>query len=226
MKIIKYITLSVMLTVLLPLSAGAKTIVKPKGYLFGFVANFTDSVVYFTDIQAVDSIWYDTGKRFLLGRDVYANQLRTYFSETLKMPHRTCVVCFGLTRKKAEQKLVKMRKIYTAVPKKKKTSGYDVRNLNENEFRFTTVNMSEYAQQEAPLSSADKKAKRKADKEAEKQAKAKAKEARKAQKEARKAKEAEEESKKPKGKKVKKDRPAPRPLNPNLPPAEVEMKDN
>lgn len=221
MKIVRYITLAVLLTALLPTRTDAKGIVLPKGYLFGFVANFTDSVVYFTDIQEVDSIWYDKKSRFLMGRDIYANQLRNYFTDNMKMPHRTCIVSFGLTRKDAEQKLVKMRKLYTD----KKKNNYEVRNLNENQFKFTTVNMEDY--DEPQMTKAEKKANQKANKKAAKEAKKKAKEAKKQTKEAKKqADKAKEEKKRlAKAKKGKKELPSQRPLNPNLPPAEVEMRE-
>ena len=120
---------------LLPTTASAKTVIKPKAYLFGFIANFTDSVVYFTDIQAVDSVRFENKTKFLKGRDEYSNQLRSYFSEKLNMPHRTCIVSFGMTRKEAEKKYVKMKKLYTD----KNAGKYEIRYLNENEFKFTTV---------------------------------------------------------------------------------------
>lgn len=216
MRIIRYITLAVLMTALLPGTAGAKGTVMPKGYLFGFIANFTDSVVYFTDIQEVDSIWYDKNSHFLLGRDVYANQLRNFFTEDLKMPHRTCIVSFGLSRKEAEKKLVKMRKYYT----NKKTGNYEIRNLNENQFKFTTVRMEETVV--SPKTKAEKKAAKEARKQAEQKAKVAKKEAKKASKE---AKQARKEARKAKeeARKAKKQA-SQRPLDPNLPPAEVEMR--
>lgn len=138
MKFLKYTLLAVALTVLMPAQSQAKPIVTLKGYLFGFIANFTDSVVYFTDIQTVDSVWYDHKTQFLLGRSSYANQLRDYFTNSLSIPHRTCVVVFALTRKDAEKKYLKLKRQYTV----KHAGHYDVRNLNENEFHFTSVNMA------------------------------------------------------------------------------------
>lgn len=119
-------------------TASAKSVVSPKGYMFGFIANFSDSVVYFTDIQTVDSVWYDHKHKFLLGRSTYSNQLRQYFANTLNLPHRTCIVIFALTRKEIEKKYLKLKKQYTG----KYANRYDVRTLNENEFRFSSVNMA------------------------------------------------------------------------------------
>lgn len=137
MKLIKCILVAMTLMVLIPQQTKAKQILVPKGYMFGFIANFTDSVVYLTDIQTVDSVWYDDKSKILLGRSSYSNQLRDYFANKLNKPHRTCVTIFALTRKDAEKKYLKMRKLYTV----KYAGKYDVRNLNENEFHFTPVNM-------------------------------------------------------------------------------------
>jgi hypothetical protein len=138
MRFIKYILLAMAMTAMLPNQTQAKSIVAPKAYMFGFVANFSDSVIYITDIQTVDSVWYDHKTKFLEGRSTYSNQLREYFANTLNQPHRTCIVVFGLTRKEIEKKYLKMRKPYTG----KYASRYELRTLNENEFRFKPVNMA------------------------------------------------------------------------------------
>jgi len=138
MRFIRYTLLITIIIALTGVKASAKTAITPKGYMFGFVANFSDSVVYITDIQTVDSVWYDTKSKFLLGRSTYANQLRDYFSEKLDMPHRTCIVVFALTRKEIEKKYLKMKKLYTV----KYKGRYDVKNVNENDFHFTSVNLT------------------------------------------------------------------------------------
>ena len=53
MKLIKCILVAMTLMVLIPQQTKAKQILVPKGYMFGFIANFTDSVVYLTDIQTM-----------------------------------------------------------------------------------------------------------------------------------------------------------------------------
>jgi hypothetical protein len=186
---LKYIFIATLLAVLLPSTASAKVVLQPKAYLFGFVANFTDSVVYFTDIQEIEGVCIDSKTKFLMARDEYANQLRNYFTENMKMPHRTCVVSYALTRKDAEKKLVKFRKLYT----QKYAGKYEVKNLNENEFKFIAVNVMDNQTPELADSPKDKKKKIK------KQKKDK--------------------------KKNNPDNPSKeKPLDSNLPPAEVEMK--
>jgi hypothetical protein len=134
MKYLKYIALAVVLTAFLPAHA-EKTPKTTKAYLFGFVANFTDSVVYFTDIQEIDNVTILRKSKFLKDRDSYSDQLRYYFTNKLNMPNRTCIVSFGLTRKEAEKKYVKMRKLYT----EKNAGRYDVRYLSENDFKFQAI---------------------------------------------------------------------------------------
>ena len=134
MKYIKFLALAVVLTAFLPVDAAKKPEIT-KAYLFGFVANFTDSVVYFTDIQEIENVTIQKKTKFLKDRDSYSDQLRYYFADKLNMPHRTCIVSFGLTRKEAEKKYVKMRKLYT----EKNAGMYDVRYITENDFKFQAI---------------------------------------------------------------------------------------
>ena len=134
MKYLKLIALAVVLSACLTAHADKKP-ETTKAYLFGFVANFTDSVIYFTDIQEVENVTIQKKTKFLKDRSAYSDQLRYYFNEKLKMPHRTCIVSFGLTRKEAEKKYVKMRKLYT----EKNAGRYDVRYIAEGDFKFQAI---------------------------------------------------------------------------------------
>ena len=134
MKYLKYLALAIVLMAFMPTHA-AKKPETTKAYLFGFVANFTDSVVYFTDIHQERENVTITKNKFLKDRESYSDQLRYYFTEKLNMPNRTCIVSFGLTRKEAEKKYVKMRKLYT----EKNAGRYDVRYLSENDFKFQAI---------------------------------------------------------------------------------------
>ena len=64
--------------------ASAKNYMVPKAYMFGFVASFNDSIVYFTDI-----------------------------SQALGQTNRTVVIISATKRKDVEKKLIKMKKLYT-----------------------------------------------------------------------------------------------------------------
>ena len=73
-------------------SMQAKEIQVPKMYVFGFAASFTDTIVHFTDIQEIDTPWIDKKKGFLLNRDQYSVQLRSFLNNNQQLPHRTCVI--------------------------------------------------------------------------------------------------------------------------------------
>jgi hypothetical protein len=158
MKPIRHHVIGAALTVLLALSytaAQAKNVVEKKAYMFGFSASFNDSIVYFTNIQEVDSVWFTQKKSMLAGRSHYSNQLREYCNDKLNQPKRTCIVVGSKKLKKVEKKYEKMKKMYT---QSKKTT-YDVRFIPEEDFKFETVNMSQAGGEIVPTKADKKKAK-------------------------------------------------------------------
>lgn len=98
-------------------------------YAFGFSACFTDSVVYFTDIQRLDGATVDTKTKFLADRSQYSDQMRQYFNDNGQR-NRTCIIVYGLSQNEAEKKLVKLRNKYT------KGGRYDIKYLTANDFAF------------------------------------------------------------------------------------------
>ena len=116
----------------------AQDVKVPQAYMFGFVASFNDSTVYFTNIQQVDNAWVTKKKQFLAGRNQYSIQLREFFANQRNMPNRTCVVIANVDRKKLEKKYIKMKNKYLVKSKKP----YDVRNIAESDFKFETVDMA------------------------------------------------------------------------------------
>ena len=62
--------------------------------MFGFSASFNDSIVYFTTIQEVDSVWFTQKKNMLAGRSNYSNQLREYCNDKLQNKKATYDVRF------------------------------------------------------------------------------------------------------------------------------------
>lgn len=169
MKPIRHIVLGAALTVLFTLaysSAQAKNIVEKKAYMFGFSASFNDSIVYFTDIQEIDSVWFSQKKSLLAGRSQYSMQLRDYCADKLNLAHRTCIVVSDKNRKKVEKKYEKMKKMYT----QNKKATYDVRFISEEEFKFLAVDMSD-SQERAPAPKPEKKPKAPKDKKRKKDGK-------------------------------------------------------
>ena len=171
-------------------TATAKAVVAKEMYIFGFAASFNDTIVHFTDIQRVDSTWIDTRTDFLLGRDNYSNQLRNYIADKLKMPHRTCITIYANKRSDIEKKYIKMMKLYNSSynksKKKKKKKDiqareFDIRYINQNEFHYSPINMSQMAEQLTDEAIKAKKAEAKKAKKARKLNEAEAKKQRKAE---------------------------------------------
>ena len=82
-------------------------------YIFGFSASFTDSVVYITDIQQLDSAYIETKYDFLMDRAVYSDQLQTYLEAVKQMPNSTCAVFFHTKKSKLIEEYDKMLKELT-----------------------------------------------------------------------------------------------------------------
>ena len=139
MRFLKYIVLTLLVCV--AMGAEAKTVKARHMYIFGFAASFKDSVVYMTEIQDVQGALYDTKTKFLLGRDSYSDQLKTYFKEKKQMSDRVCMVMFSTSKKKAEKKYLKLRKKY--VGDKKRPSTYEVRYVTTQDFQFEPVGLDE-----------------------------------------------------------------------------------
>jgi len=136
---LKYIVLTLLVCV--AMGAEAKTVKARHMYIFGFAASFKDSVVYMTEIQDVQGAMYDKKTKFLLGRDSYSDQLKTYFKEKKQMSDRICMVMFSTSKKKAEKKYLKLRKKY--VGDKKRPSTYEVRYVTIQDFEFEPVGLDE-----------------------------------------------------------------------------------
>lgn len=103
---------------------------KGKGmYIVGVSASFTDSLVYFTDIQFVDSV--ELGKNDLLPmRDQYSDQLDIYLEHKLGMKDRTCFIYFNEKRAKLEKTIKKMKDKY-------KKAGTSILRETGDDFKFT-----------------------------------------------------------------------------------------
>lgn len=115
----------------------AKIVCVPKLYAFGFSASFNDSIVYFTDIQEIDSAWINDKTDFLISRDNYSYQLKNYFTN-IGQEHRTCVISFALKRKDIEKKYKKMKGKYV------KAGKFSIKTLGKNDFQFTTIKPDDY----------------------------------------------------------------------------------
>jgi hypothetical protein len=131
----------IILTVGLSQGTSAKRTVVPQMYMFGFAASFNDTIVYFTDIQQVDSAWIESKSKLLQSRDIYSAQLRSHLSLKKQLDNRTCVVFYNTNREKLEKKFIKMRRLYGKG--KDGQDHFDVRFLEAGEFQFKPIDLSE-----------------------------------------------------------------------------------
>ena len=129
MKYIKLLCLALAVSVIVP--AIAK---KPKDknkygvYMTGVSASFTDSLVYFTGIQYVDSA--AIGPNGLLqDRSMYSIQLKDYIEHNLDEKNRTCFVYYNQKKKKLQKEVSKMKLKY------QKNKSVLVRDINPD-FKF------------------------------------------------------------------------------------------
>lgn len=124
MKLRKSVFAAIAATLLIAVSMQAKDEMK-RIYIFGFASSFNDSIVCFTDVQAVDSAWLNSKNHFLVSRENYSYQLRDYL-EGEGYKHPTCMISYSTNLKKLTKKYNKMRNSYTAQPKKiQKQKRYD-----------------------------------------------------------------------------------------------------
>ena len=97
-------------------------------YMAGVSASFTDSLIYFTDIQYLDSAMVD-GKGFLVGRSQYSVQLKDYLETKEGGKNRTCFMFFNVKKNKLEKEISKLREKY------KKGNNMVIKGVNP-EFKF------------------------------------------------------------------------------------------
>ncbi len=99
-------------------------------YIAGVSASFTDSLVYFTDIQLLDSVMLDA-EHMLPDRSQYSTQLKTYLENEEGLENRTCFVYFSNDRDKLQKSITKIKEKY------QKGNTMLIRQVNPNAFHFT-----------------------------------------------------------------------------------------
>ena len=104
-------------------------------YIVGVSASFTDSLIYFTDIQFVDSVNVDKNK-LLPMRSQYSDKLENYLEQVKGMKNRTCFIYFNEKKSKLEKNINKMKENY------QKEGKSILRELGD-EFKFTKA-VAEY----------------------------------------------------------------------------------
>lgn len=112
MKYFKLFCLILIASVVLPALAKAPKDKHRYGvYITGVSASFSDSLVYFTNIQYVDSAAVDE-KGLLSGRAEYSMQLKDYLESNKKLKNRTCFVYYNRKKKNLQKEISKLKQKY------------------------------------------------------------------------------------------------------------------
>ena len=99
-------------------------------YAFGISASFTDTVVYFTDIQILDSAKVSK-EGFLSHRELYSYQLKNYLEDNRLQQNSTYMIYFSENKKKLEKEATKILNKY------KKNNRMTVSRIDSDKFHFT-----------------------------------------------------------------------------------------
>ena len=83
--------------------------------MFGVGVSFTDSVVYQTEVQRVDSAWITTSPTLLMDRALYSLQLQ-YYMEHQGVKNSVCAVFFSKSAGKMQRLWKKIRKRHEQAP--------------------------------------------------------------------------------------------------------------
>ena len=104
-------------------------------YISGASASFTDSLIYFTDIQYLDSASLND-KGLLDGRSQYSIQLKDYLESRMDGKNRTCFIFFHRKKKNLQKEMSKLRQKY------QKNSTLVVKEVNPD-FKFEKAELYE-----------------------------------------------------------------------------------
>ena len=108
----KFVKIVASLFIVLAICTASTMENKKKGmYMVGVSASFTDSLIYFTDIQFLDSVELDKDK-LLPMRGQYSDQLDSYLEQVKGMENRTCFIYFDEKKDKVEKTIKKMKEKY------------------------------------------------------------------------------------------------------------------
>lgn len=78
-------------------------------YVMGASFSFSDSIVYFTEVQFIDSVKLEKGTKFLPDRQHYAYELKDYMTFNENMPGRISVILFSKKESSLKKKEVKLK---------------------------------------------------------------------------------------------------------------------
>ncbi|MCM1107658.1 MAG: hypothetical protein NC388_01250 [Clostridium sp.] len=103
-----------------------------KAYMFGVSMSFTDSIVYITDLQELDTVYFQPKTGYIAERTLYSAQLQLYLEEQCGQTNQTSTVFYNRSRKKLEKTFLSVKKKYA------KNKEVVVQPVGTDKFRFQT----------------------------------------------------------------------------------------
>lgn len=79
-------------------------------YLLGVSYSFSDSIVYFTEIQKMDSVFFDSEHKFLSNRQHYSYELTDFMAFKENMPGRPSALFYAKRLSALQKKEAKLKK--------------------------------------------------------------------------------------------------------------------
>ena len=98
-------------------------------YIVGVSASFSDSLIYFTDVQFVDSVTLNSEK-LLPNRSQYSEQLEDYLKMREGGKNRTCFIYYNKKKAALEKMVKKMKEKY-------QKDGKSILKETGSDFKFT-----------------------------------------------------------------------------------------
>lgn len=127
MKSLKTISILMLLLVVTSAFTFRKDDYKPV-YVMGVSLCFGDSVVYFTDIQQIDSVRL-TKEGFLPSREGYSEQLKAYLEAKDGNINHTCITYFS-------EKKAALQKTVTKLMKRYRNGSTVIQQIAPSDFKF------------------------------------------------------------------------------------------
>ena len=98
--------------------------------IFGVGVSFTDSIVYQTEVQMLDSAWIEPDHKFLHDRSLYSLQLQ-YYMERQGIKNSICTVLFHRNPNRLQRKWERIRKRH------QKHTAQRFKQMSLSDFKFT-----------------------------------------------------------------------------------------
>ena len=76
----------------------------------GYAVNFTDSTVYMTAIQCIDTAYVESKNGFLMDRNQYSLQLNHYLKKLSGGKDYICMVLFDKKQTRLQKRVARVRK--------------------------------------------------------------------------------------------------------------------